>query len=898
MVNSGSYENSAGTEGDSVKGDFTQLEGGVTRTAASPRHIVGACAREDDFTAATAEMVSPKETIEEDSKTETADPTERESGLSNTYTSLLDLVKNETETTLRPEKKTSLHCSVPLSKVKDVLNLYTNNENLVSSFILENLLKKSSETSKNTAPPKRLLCLFCDRTFQTLSLKQKHVDRCHSSGQSRRSSRTPGPQSATACSHCSKLNNTEHSWNQLFEHMINEHSNRYFACLTCQERFSSLKFLQEHNKIVHNIEVEEIAKLVEKKEEPIEKTDILVDSVGLKEETTEERVTTSPESIGRTRSKRNLTIKSPKLEEIEKDTYFEENINATKISAKDIEEEAEEENGVEEVKNNTKAKTNKNRNKKLSVKSKKNGVRTLRTRRAAAISKQLNSEIIKLKGNKKRNNNSNNKTNSNSNNKSEKKDKEVVSETKTQVNSSSVFSLVNLFTYKYEKIYDHASDSIKDANSGKFDAVFDKEFYARTVNNIKENLLLHLDGKLNRNIQSENRISNFEHVPTEDAKISKDSSSERNYGSDISLNAVTPVATLLSSSQYGEDFDSQIEYAAKATQKKTKKDKNLKYKFPNRKFNSLFRDKGEHSDLTSLDMWTQLKIKERQHFLHEHEMILPSRQIAKKQVDELNRILDTRGPFEDLKIEQQAAMDEMKSKKNQCNEDIGIVVDELLERVFSVVEEKSKKQDTIKEEIFELNSDTNLDIPNYLNLERSPKKELELDKSDKITMICVADTEVKSVELTGEWARPRIYICATCAQKLPNLKSLDEHKNISHPNIWCTHYEFVGKQSEFYRHLGIPGLGKVGIIEMMPQTKFWQKSDARLCTKCAKQCNSLSELHRHMLECGGDWTWMLARKKVKYRPYGARTRRRRQRGKILFIYRKIYEIKTLCIHYI
>lgn len=848
MVNSGSYENSTGGEGDSVKGDFTQLENNVTSTAASPRHIVGACAREDEFTAATAEMiVSPKDTNEEDLKTESAtDPnaTERDKDrLKDTYTSLLNLdISKDNDISNQSETKTSLHCSVPLHKVKDVLNIYTTQSN----FILENLLLKKTNDTKNTADltdtqksPKRLLCLFCDRTFQTFTLKQKHVDRCHSSGQSRRSSRTPGSnQSATTCNYCSKLNNTENTWTQVFEHLATEHSNRYFGCITCQERFSKKQHLQEHNKVIHNIE--EI-KIIEKRpEEPT----IMPDE-------DHSSKTPSPE-LSKTRKK---NVKNLKLSETETKSEPDESTSDTEI-VKRI---------TRSLKNApTPTPPNKNRKKIISVKSTKNGVRNkIRTRRAAAIAlKQINSELIKFRNNnKKRTQPKPTKTVK----KEETKPTETESPKNEVTNSSSVFSLVNLFTYKYEKIYDHASDSIRDANSGKFDVVFDRDFYTRTVNNIQENLLLYLDGKLNRNIQSENRISNFE----SDTESKTTPTQETNFGSDISLNAVTPVATLLSNSQYGEDFDAQIEYASKPTQKKTKKDKTVVYKFPNRKYNSLYREKGDHSDLTCLDMWTQLMVKDKQQ--HENDPS-SSKENTRKQIDELNSILDKRGDFDDLRSEQQAAIEENnKSRKNSLekttNEDVTIILNDILSDVFKTIE----SNEVLTEEIDEkpvVPEHMNLELPNYLNLHVSPSK---VNKPTD-------ESKDEWVELSGEWARPKIYICATCAQKLPNYKALDEHKNVSHPNIWCTHYEFVGKQSEFYKHLGIPGLGKVGVVEMMPATKYWQRSDARLCSKCAKQCNSLSELHRHMLECGGDWTWMLARKKLKYRPYGARTRRRRQRG--------------------
>lgn len=59
------------------------------------------------------------------------------------------------------------------------------------------------------------------------------------------------------------------------------------------------------------------------------------------------------------------------------------------------------------------------------------------------------------------------------------------------------------------------------------------------------------------------------------------------------------------------------------------------------------------------------------------------------------------------------------------------------------------------------------------------------------------------------------------------------------------------------------------------------------CSKCDRHSVSLAELHRHMLDCGGDTSWqatMLAMaspgtRRRKWRPFGSR--RRRQQGRRL-----------------
>lgn len=379
-----------------------------------------------------------------------------------------------------------------------------------------------------------------------------------------------------------------------------------------------------------------------------------------------------------------------------------------------------------------------------------------------------------------------------------------------------------------------------------------------------------------------------------------------NYGCDISLNAATPVAMLLST-QFGEDLESQIEYGSKASKKKTQtRTEELPYKyFTRRKYQASILESKENRDLSKLDMWTQLIIKNRQQKIA-HDKKSPKELLDytkgqeyknKLQQEELNRILDKRGPFEDLKEEasKKAAFDKLSLGDNPISQEhFDVVTDVLAEVVQRVCERLAKEEElaaTAEDTKTLFEKHENMEIPNYLKLKRcSPNRQIEeIDKSDKITLICssqetenfdVPNATVRSkdemVELTGEWARTRLYICAACGLKLTNLKLLIEHKAIYHQNVWCQHYEFVGNQSELYRHLSIPGLGKVGQVESDVKCKLWQRSEARLCSKCAKQCHTLGELHRHVLECGGDWTWMLARKKCKYRPYGAKTRRKRR----------------------
>ncbi|XP_044267587.1 uncharacterized protein LOC123013236 [Tribolium madens] len=740
-----------------------------------------------------------------------------------------------TDKTEANESRKSLFCSVPLEKVQQILPKYT--------------CSKIKTTRK-------VLCLFCERTFVNVNLRQKHVERCHSFKQLRRVSLRKHQNflTNTLCNYCDKFGSTEHTLKDLFKHLIESHSNKYFGCLLCEERFLNSAHLLEHNISHHNF--------VPKNEE----TSDLNDSVSHLNETSAKPLEVQEEvPVKITRRKQRTR-------------------NENKVTVVGSNEDTNKSTNVKNL-----------RSRKLTVKS---------SRMIIKRSKRLQAKLGETK--KKRKDVIEKKKNDRQEQISEKSAKALPS----HVNPYPEFD----HFYQVKKITDHSIDNLK-ISSLTFDDVFDKAFFNRIKCNIQENLLHHIDGKLFKNEESESRISNFEkisNIPQEVHNVNSES-----YGCELSINAIAPTTTLLSN-QFGDDPESQIEYGSKPSKKKAqvKKDEvHYKY-FTRRKYQASILEHKENRDLSKLDMWTQYVIKNRQ------QKILNDKKSPKEILDyftgeeyksimrreELNRILDRRGPFEDLREEasKKAALDKLNDQTGVTEDDnfaeIGEILNDILNKVFELAKESYPSVQTRTP-----NNTTDLDqnipeIPSYLNLRPrvGSLSDNEIDKSDKIALICSSqETENfelpsntvrgknEKVELTGEWARSRIYVCAACGLKLQNIKQFLEHKSASHQYIWMQHYEFVGNQSELYRHLSIPVLGKVGVLENLVQCKVWKRSDARLCTKCGKQCNSLGELHRHILECGGDWTWMLARKKCKYRPFGAKSRRKR-RGLI----KRIYTQKT------
>ncbi|KAL3281305.1 hypothetical protein HHI36_004516 [Cryptolaemus montrouzieri] len=723
--------------------------------------------------------------------------------------------------------KTSLFCSVPLNKIRSVLS-YGNSKAVEDESSLAKIKQVAS---------RKLLCLYCDRTFVSTNLRQKHVERCHSEKQSRRlSSRKLQSQfTTTACFHCDKLP-VEHSLTQLFEHLVTEHSQKYFGCLSCEERFLSQSLLSDHNAKYHaspqkrqkSTSVLKIQKEVNKDEETKETTNINEEDKGISQKLT--------------RSMAREKTKPPQ----------------NKSSLRQL------------------------RSKKIAIKASKIGLKR---------SKRLRATQTKVPVRKKK--------------RTKVVETTKLEETTTKTTEKAKANSINPYPefdnyYRVKKITDHSIDNLK-ISSLTFDDVFDKAFFNRIKCNIQENLMFHLDGKLFKNEESESRISNFEkNPPTQDVP----STSSENFGCDLSLNAITPVTSILTPN-FGEDLESQIEYGSKPSKKKlqTRQDP-VRHKYvTRRKYQASILEHKENRDLSKLDMWTQLVIKDRQ------QKVMNDQKSAKEMLEyttcaeyklkvqrtELNRILDRRGPFEDLQEEasKKAALDKLNSETSgkvseECFKEVRLVMETLLNEVVRICAEQ-EEESTKLEESESLIDKVNIPaLPDYLQLRRtSAVPSEEIDKSDKIVLICSsqetenyelptnkARAKNEMVELSGEWARSRIYVCAACGLKLPNMKLLLEHKSLYHQNAWVQHYELVGNQSELYRHLCIPGLGKVGHVEDTVQCKLWRRSDARVCSKCGKMCNALAELHRHILECGGDWTWMLARKKCKHRPFGSRKKRR------------------------
>lgn len=149
----------------------------------------------------------------------------------------------DSNVSVRELSMTSLHCSLPLDKVASVLQNCQPAEAMASRLSSGSPpIPPSTQKSKST-PPIRLLCLYCDRKFPSVSRRQRHTERVHQLGGGRKSERNPR-KSSQNCQYCS--DNCANTLEALFQHMITSHGDKYHACVQCSTRYPTREALVGH----------------------------------------------------------------------------------------------------------------------------------------------------------------------------------------------------------------------------------------------------------------------------------------------------------------------------------------------------------------------------------------------------------------------------------------------------------------------------------------------------------------------------------------------------------------------------------------------------------------------------------------------------------------------------
>lgn len=175
-----------------------------------------------------------------------------------------DNEKNDSKT-MTTTTTTTVRCSLPLYRLTDTYRdsltttttttttmqpKKTNNISMPSSIVV-------SADVAAIAPTIKTMCLYCDRTFASQKLTDKHSLRTHHAPEGRRLSKRQSTAATVTqlhrypgCSHCSHGKTTTllpaEELPALFHHLIEFHFDAYFACKTCEIRFASADALQTH----------------------------------------------------------------------------------------------------------------------------------------------------------------------------------------------------------------------------------------------------------------------------------------------------------------------------------------------------------------------------------------------------------------------------------------------------------------------------------------------------------------------------------------------------------------------------------------------------------------------------------------------------------------------------
>ncbi|CAO1412583.1 unnamed protein product [Diamesa tonsa] len=390
---------------------------------------------------------------------------------------------------------------------------------------------------------------------------------------------------------------------------------------------------------------------------------------------------------------------------------------------------------------------------------------------------------------------------------------------------------------------------------------FDEDFYKTIGLNIKVNLNNYIDGKIDSTPERKNR-SVFDLTACGSQPINKPTTITDNNDREIheatNFELSTPFPALLTADQYGfGDNANKIKRQITKNSWKWRWDLIKKYKYVNEGGKIVKKVKQittGQKDLSKLDMWTQLSMRTRyenqynQHDPLKHDLThQASRLIKSKNIEDLNDILDRRIIPEITKEQFDQTIIKHEIVDPDENEEM-----------------KTETDDT---------TDTVPDILKMFNLERSKT------------------TPTSNVVLSGEWARPRCYICYDCGQKFDLIKSLEDHKNSEHPYVVSAHYEIVGRENlekHLYKNLFLPKKAlqtnsyarntaisndsksnetTEASTSSENSSKFMTDQKETECSKCLKMIKHSSEMdiYRHILDCIGDNVWLQAKKRMKYR---------------------------------
>jgi len=147
---------------------------------------------------------------------------------------------------------------------------------------------------------------------------------------------------------------------------------------------------------------------------------------------------------------------------------------------------------------------------------------------------------------------------------------------------------------------------------------------------------------------------------------------------------------------------------------------------------------------------------------------------------------------------------------------------------------------------------------------------LEVDAATSFGFPSYHDAERKKLEgFSGEWLYPRSYICSACPATSSNIWDIFCHKWNVHPNVLCHHYDIPLDQLPSQKWRPERNLSRVGLLSECDELQ----TELPKCTKCGKLENDIAQLHRHILDCGGDTEWLKTMIHTTKSPNSKKTRK-------------------------
>ncbi|XP_053663501.1 serine-rich adhesin for platelets [Anopheles marshallii] len=766
---------------------------------------------------------------------------------------------------------TSIICSLPLNKLESILGMLNgmkknpdHTADLVSANAVlrdhdQNNSSPAGSDSTHDAPNDnslvyKVLCLYCDRSFTNQKLMIKHTDRIHRIAKDRRSSARVlstalnGSDVSSCCHFCHKgktLNLMSENLPELFKHLISVHSDRYYACAHCTIRFPSDEAREAHMEALHPST---------NSRRPKSKAALKAFSHGQNSCTLHH-----PQPVvSVVNCKTFKTAGVPRSEATEPlSTMLElcsRSIDRLVVNNNSINNSSTKgESAVQNIclrsslRNATAPTVEKDAaNCKPKSKAFKKSERLLRRNSEPMLLSRLGITQHRLPRQSRRLLAAASTTANASLLSSDTTSASSISSTSSAMGSDDVQPVQNCYnkitklktirsTLSTNPMVSIADGSVSNngsngstvmlaTNSG----IFDEDFYETVTQNVKNNLSCHLDGKLEASTPyAPSPMSPVSVVPAVRSTVVKSPvSTDSKIHEATNLPTVSVMfPTLLTVEQYGTDpkpttSTATVASVSSASSVKTKKtvtknswkwkwDFVKKYKYVNENGRIVKKIKQPTvglRDLSKLDMWTQLTMRTK-HELFQHRRTSDDQ----RQLQASSATKNDSAKEEPMIIAEVGAT--LRHEKRAMVEQLDQILDA---RLLPHIDLEQNDQRIIKIEPSDehpIDDKAEINIPpmqcsTLVPWSNTQSLSKNMDFLHNLQLIQLNRHHQNSpVVLSGEWARPRCYICYGCGAKFNSLKQVEEHRIFRHPHVHSTFYEIVGRElieKRLYKHFFIP----------------------------------------------------------------------------------------------